>query len=260
MLHLRSARARTISVFIVLWLTAASLAGCASSLPDVETAGEGAADAPMSPSDLIARALLDAEQADEDEVVTDLITLTRDEPGLSWQTDGEGDWVQLVAWTDWDGYRAQVGQSVPLGRAIWVTAAPEVQAACRDFGLTGSALTTRLEQYLGIRPGAGKPYFVTLWARPSTVVRPCADPDVSAAACEPTDVATDVHIGTHDHRAWFDDLRARSYGEGGYPWTRLGYTYDWAPGADERGASEFVVPAETTVRIASFTTTDEYCR
>ena len=259
MLHRRSVRPPRHS-FVVLLLLAAQnligLTGCAGSAAPVETPDEA-----MGPNDLIARALEDAEQADEDEVVTDLITLTPEQPGLQWQTDEAGEaWVQLVTWTDWDGYRAQVGQSVPLGRAIWVTAAPEVQAACRDFGLTGSALTTRLEQYLGIRPGAGKPYFVTLWARPSTVVRPCADPDVSAAACEPTDVATDVHIGTHDHRAWFDDLRARSYGEGGYPWTRLGYTYDWAPGADERGASEFVVPAETTVRIASFTTTDEYCR
>lgn len=256
MLHPRTRHARAHSFVTVLWLSAASLLGCAGSTPEVETPDDR-----MSADDLIARALVDAEQADQDEVVTDLITLTSEESGLGWQIDEVGDaWVQLVAWTDWDGYRAQVGQTVPLGRAIWVTAAPEVQTMCRETGLTGAALTERLEQFLGIRPGAGKPYFVTLWARPSTVVRPCADPDVAAAACSPTDAATDVQIGTHAHRAWFDDLRARSYGEGGYPWTRLGYTYDWAPGADERGASEFLIPAETTVQIASFTTTDEYCR
>jgi len=238
-----------------LLLAAPSFVGCAGQTTHVEAPDEA-----MSADALIARALVDAEQADEDEVVTDLIALTPDEPGLLWQSDDTGDWVQLVAWTDWDGYRAQVGQSVPLGRAIWVTATPEVQAVCREFGVTGSALTERLEQYLGIRPGAGKPYFVTLWARPNTVVRPCPDPSISETACLATDIATDVQIGTHAHRAWFDDLRARSYGEGGYPWTRLGYTYDWAPDADERGASEFVIPAETTVRIASFTTTDEYCR
>lgn len=254
MLHHRSVRPLRHS-FVVALLLAANIPGCAGSAAPVETPDEA-----MGPDALIARALVDAEQADEDEVVTDLITLTPEEPGLEWQTDDAGEaWVQLVAWTDWDGYRAQVGQTVPLGRAIWVTAAPEVQAMCRETGLTGSALTERLEQHLGIRPGAGKPYFVTLWARPGTVVRPCADPNVGAASCVATDVPTDVQIGTHAHRAWFEDLRARSYGEGGYPWTRLGYTYDWAPGADERGATEFLIPAETTVQIAAFTTTDEYC-
>jgi len=237
-------------------LGAPLVVSCASTPARVQTL-----DPDTSADARIARALEDAERADEDEVVTDLITLTADADGLLWQTDDAGaPWVQLVAWTDWDGYRAQVGTAVPLGRAIWVTAAPEVQAFCRETGLTGSALTERLEQYLGIRPGAGKPYFVTLWAQPAGVVRPCADPDVTSASCAATDVATDVQIGTHAHRAWFDDLRGRSYGEGGYPWTRLGYTYDWAPGADERGATEFVIPAGTTVQVASFTTTDEYCR
>ena len=33
-----------------------------------------------------------------------------------------------------------------------------------------------------------------------------------------------------------------------------------AAGASERGASEFVIPAQTSVEIVAFTTTDEYCR
>lgn len=259
MLHHRSVRPLRHS-FVVLLLLAAQnligLTGCAGSAAPVETPDEA-----MGPNDLIARALEDAEQADEDEVVTDLITLTPEQPGLQWQTDEAGEaWVQLVTWTDWDGYRAQVGQTVPLGGTRWFTVPPEVQTMCRATGLSGDALRERLEQYLGIRPGEGKPYFVTLWVRPSTVVRPCADPNVGAASCAATDVATDVQIGTHAHRAWFDGLRAESYGANGYPWTRLGYTYDWAPGANHRGATEFVIPDQTSVKIEAFTTTDEYCR
>ena len=71
---------------------------------------------------------------------------------------------------------------------------------------------------------------------------------------------TDPHRRVRHRSTWCRELRGRSYDEGGYPWTRLGYTYDWAPDASERGASEFVIPAETTVQVASFTTTDEYCR
>ncbi|MBK7773607.1 MAG: hypothetical protein IPL19_24365 [Sandaracinaceae bacterium] len=256
MLHTRSRHGLVFRRVALALFATGGLSACAGHTVQVETPS-----AALSADERIARALLDAAEADPDEVVNDLIALTPEQPSLSWRRDEAGEpWVQLVAWTDWDGYQAQVGQTVPLGRAIWVTAAPEVQEFCRGTGLTGEALNERLTEYLGIRPGAGKPYFVTLWARPSTVVRPCADPSVSATTCAASDVAEDVQLGTHAHRAWFDDLRGRSYGEGGYPWTRLGYTYDWAAGASERGASEFVIPAQTSVEIVAFTTTDEYCR
>ncbi|MBU6351343.1 MAG: hypothetical protein KGS73_14490 [Chloroflexi bacterium] len=34
-----------------------------------------------------------------------------------------------------------------------------------------------------------------------------------------------------------------------YPWTRLGYTYDWSNSASEVGLSEFVVAAGSTVAV-----------
>ena len=58
-----------------------------------------------------------------------------------------------------------------------------------------------------------------------------------------------------------EDLRAASYGEDGYPWTQLGYTYDWAPGAEsEVGESEFVVRAGSEVIVESVTSQADYCK
>lgn len=38
----------------------------------------------------------------------------------------------------------------------------------------------------------------------------------------------------------------------GFPWTRLGYTYDWTPGAkDDRGVTEFVVPEGSIAYLES---------
>ena len=47
----------------------------------------------------------------------------------------------------------------------------------------------------------------------------------------------------------------------GYPYTRLGYTYDWAVDAlpSRYGASEFVVASGSTAKAVRIIATDEYC-
>ena len=51
------------------------------------------------------------------------------------------------------------------------------------------------------------------------------------------------------YREWFEARTALSYGEENpYPWTRLGYTYDWhRDAAQRRGLGEFIVPGGTEV-------------
>ena len=63
-----------------------------------------------------------------------------------------------------------------------------------------------------------------------------------------------------EHVAWIENLQGSSYGEKGYPWTRLGYTYDWAPDAkSEVGLSEFVARKGTTVVVESIASQVDYC-
>lgn len=58
------------------------------------------------------------------------------------------------------------------------------------------------------------------------------------------------------YRHWFDHQVLIAYGTSeGYPWTRIGYTYDWgnARQGDSRskyGVSEFMIPAGTMVEVA----------
>jgi hypothetical protein len=52
----------------------------------------------------------------------------------------------------------------------------------------------------------------------------------------------------------------RSYRLLGYPWRRLGYTYDWGGSQGDIGLSEFVIEAGANVEVASVTTTDCYLR
>ena len=53
-----------------------------------------------------------------------------------------------------------------------------------------------------------------------------------------------------DYKEWFDSNIISSYFDGKYPWTRLGYTYDWADNGEEYGLSEFVVRKNSEVKVA----------
>ncbi|MFO0210323.1 MAG: hypothetical protein ACK53E_05995, partial [Pseudanabaena sp.] len=62
------------------------------------------------------------------------------------------------------------------------------------------------------------------------------------------------------HLQWFENLRSQSYKTtGGYPWTRMGYTYDWGNPNSEVGLSEFVINTGTAFEVKSVQTTDKYC-
>ena len=59
------------------------------------------------------------------------------------------------------------------------------------------------------------------------------------------------------YKDWFDQNILWSYFESDYPWTRLGYTYDWSGGDSEYGLTEFLVPGGSGTEIAFTCTTDE---
>jgi len=113
----------------------------------------------------------------------------------------------------------------------------------------------RLEQLLGLPPDDGKQWFVELWVWPADLFRPAPDPEITdqGAGLDFPDSASP------EYRAWFDDLRSKSYGENGYPWTRLGYTYDWGSPDDHVGLSEFVINKGAPIEVRSVTPTVVYC-
>ncbi|MCX5746445.1 MAG: hypothetical protein NT062_28545 [Proteobacteria bacterium] len=237
------------------------LAACASSpsttptttptTPTPTTPTPTAAIAPPSAAARYAAAVQDAREATRAEIVRDLRAITPTAPGLTWR-DGK---VLVVTWTGWPGYDGAVGSAMPSGREVWVTAVPDVQTFCKTVDPDG--LVARLEQRLGLRPNNGKTRFVELWVAPGDLFRPCPDAEITDAQCELDFDALPVPA-TDAHRRWFEKLQAGSYGEPGYPWTRLGYTYDWG-GAREVGPSEFVVRAGATVDVAKVMLTSAYC-
>jgi hypothetical protein len=62
-----------------------------------------------------------------------------------------------------------------------------------------------------------------------------------------------------EHTEWLEAQFASSHQPGGYPFTGLGYTYDWGRPEQPVGFSEFVVPEGATIRVEDQSPTAAYC-
>jgi hypothetical protein len=203
-------------------------------------------------------AVVDAAVAEPSEISRNLVAIVPSNERLVWKNrnDSLNTRLLVVTWTNYNGYDGKVGQPIAVSREIWVTTVPEVKNFCKQHKVQGAL---RLEQLLGLPPNNGKTKFVEMWVWPADLYRPSADPEISDCEAE-TDFRTPnkfIEV-SNEFRTWYNDLKAQSYGENGYPWTRLGYTYDWGKKKNHVGMSEFVILPGSTVEINSISTTEEY--
>jgi hypothetical protein len=167
----------------------------------------------------------------------------------------------------------QVGVPFPKDCPIYgayVTVAPELY----NFFKKTPFSTQRIEQLLGLPPGNGADYIVEYWVEPRDLYRPAMDPQIGyregtlrfpwalrgnlAVNPDPNYMVFDDYCpnvtsgacvcqaGQHtDYQCFFNNRRAwvYSYDLSGapYPWTGLGYTYDWGNTKSNVGLSEFVI-------------------
>jgi len=215
-----------------------------------------------APDALYRAAIEDARVAEPEEIVTTLTPITPYNDRLVWRTVGDSTrQVRVVTWAGSDTLPGRTaGDTVTVKEDVWVTAVPDLRRFCRALALRGDRLRLRLAQRLGLPPDADYDRFVELWVRPSTLVRPCPDPEVTDRECEITFPSPKQHARVSEaHREWFRTLKQTSYGPDGYPFTGLGYTYDWNASTDAVGPSEFVIRAGAPVEVHSRTDTDAYC-
>jgi hypothetical protein len=152
---------------------------------------------------------------------------------------------------------------------LWVTAVPEVKDICQGYT---SELKLRLQQLLGLHPGETFNDFVVIEVRQGDIFRPTTNPDPTSTfpcACPVTANCGEVFPAGVDpaHVNWLANQMLSSYviSEStlipvGYPWTRLGYTYNWRPGADKYGASEYVIKPGSTIKVTQVIPYRQYCR
>ena len=206
-------------------------------------------------------ALTDALNPEPTEQSDDLVAIVRSDSTLVWRTHEPSAAVLMVSLVEDSSHFAPFrDRAYDTGEAyIWVTAAPQLRRTCQAPGFLGPDPKMRLRQLLGLTPKTRVEAMVSLWVDVDDLFRPTPDPSIRSNTAG-LDMPPDVDPA---HRAWFNQLRAAQYFQWGthnaYPWTQLGYTYDWSPGAPEEGLSEFVIRQGAQVDVQSIASITEYC-
>jgi hypothetical protein len=220
----------------------------------------------------LADSIEDAKQPLADEVVNDLWALSTNNPQVkSRENNGKVEYL-MSTWkytsnpsTDWP-----IGAKKLLPYQTWFTAVPQVQEFCQKYQAIDSTipdnveLSLRLQQYLGLilNKYSTKTHFVEMWVKAEDLTRPCIDGEINDSSCNllPLPVPDSSPVVKAIYTNSYTNAK-KEY----YPWSGLGYTYDWGnPLKPHQGPSEFIInptpekPVE--VEVFSVTPTQEYCR
>lgn len=173
-----------------------------------------------------------------------------------------------------DRYRDSSGKWLNQApEEIWVTVEPYLQKFCSAYAAAHDhdreELTLRLEQRLGLPPVANKTKFLEIRLdQPDlrVIFRPCMNPSTNTTDCPLGPPPAEVE---DSHKNWIYKQYYSSYGVArlsSFPWTALGYTFDWASGPEgggtfqRLGESEFVVKKGAPIEVLRAVDTGEYCK
>lgn len=254
---------------------------------------------PVSLQAQYSSAVADARTTTPAEISRYLTPINSENPDLVWENGVVGSRLLVVTWLGDAGkyYKCsqpggcsgntacvEGGECPTYKYDSWVTVVPEIR---NYFGITVPQ-PLRIAQLLGLPPEYAAPgdpkeakYMLELWVSPQDLFRPCPDTEISDTVCEtsfPSDPFRMLDLNNKvrategpdygvfkTYSSWFNNRTRNVYSTGSspYPWTRLGYTYDWGS-SNHVGLSEFVLHGRKadgspiSVGIKSVSTTAEY--
>ncbi|MBF0495604.1 MAG: hypothetical protein HQK58_03355 [Deltaproteobacteria bacterium] len=250
--------------------------------------------AEVTPSDKLAylAALKDSEAATQDKISTRLLAVVPGFDrlnyeilhgnGIVWEGNPGSSRVLVGTFLDRQTYVTYYKDNLEkhadqyvLQKSLWVTVTPEL----KNFfiGKECPPSPKRVIQALGLHPANPYEVVVFMWANPTDLFRPSADPEITDHQAEPaikiapdnwtfpidssiftkmdnTILVKEAQWSTTSvpYKKWYINRAQTCYVNGsvidennpatwGYPWTRLGYTYDWGNAENHVGLSEFVI-------------------
>ncbi len=213
------------------------------------------------------KALADAAQPSATERVFSLTKIAADNPNLVWKDIKGERYVLVSSWkADAKYYKNDptTGFYNTSKYPIWVTAVPDLNermATEKKKPYKAKVLDKRLKQLLGLPPNADKKVFVEFWVRPQDLIRPCVDTEVTDNSCDlflPSGTNPDC-----ENLIWLADQTRASFADSTlynrYPFTQLGYTFDWKrKNKTHVGLSEFVIGKNKNVVVERVVETKAY--
>lgn len=219
-------------------------------------------------------ALLDAADPPQpDEVLDNLTAIDESNLNLIWDNQGR---VLVATFAKANRYTS--GQKISPPSEIWVTVVPELKDFCTNYKNTGvdnNQLNLRLKQLLGLPPNGEYVKVAEIWVDPQYLKRPTLDPEINDRKIQP--LANPIQYPLpfppdvdRTYQDWFSNL-VKNRNNSRYPWTGLGYTYDWGvyPKTNlqtDAGLSEFVILLSSTsvvstpIEVKRVVSTEKYCK
>jgi len=202
-------------------------------------------------------AVKDAADVTEDKI-RPLVIIDENSDKVTWNSDSSK--VMMVTFNNVpDVYKD--GTTVKLDRPVWLVTEKELQQWYRSHKDDIRNWPMRFRQLLGMPKSSPATHFSVLWVSPKDMIRPAFVTSIKNGEMKTTfdENSEDENLSPEMriwYQNWFDENRAKSFGKDGYPWTRLGYTYDWASKEKNKyGLSEFLVMpgAEVDVQFSKNT-------
>lgn len=189
-----------------------------------------------------------------------LVPVVKQNQNLIWKNIKGEDYILVVTWKQNITYYKQYLDSAFYNTGkypIWITTAPELKHRMHQEKAKNT--DRRLIQLLGLPPNSVYSYFVEFWVKPSDLFRPCPDKEITDTKCE----TCFPNQTDSEHISWINENRISRYYQCDlsqqYPWTQLGYTYDWNPkNKSHVGLSEFVIGANKKIVVKAIYTNEEY--
>lgn len=198
-------------------------------------------------------AVRDAIFAETDEI-QQLVTIDENSDMVIWNDNK--DKVLMVSWhSEADDYPAS-GMFVNEKSEIWVFTTCEMIAWYKNHASDVTDWKQRFTQLLGLPIKNECSRFTAFWVNVKDLIRPAYQPDIRKQVSE-GDLNGSSLVS---HKTWFDQTIVGAYFGDYYPWTRLGYTYDWADNGTEYGLSEFIILKNSSLEVAFSMTTDEFVK
>lgn len=197
---------------------------------------------------LYAHAVTDAMVADSNEISSNLLPITADNPELQWKTINGQSYVLMATFMRFPGSYPEGDSITNTWGESWLFIPKQMKNRIGPGFQPGSDTIMRICQLLGLPPANTKSntHIAEVWVPASRLYRPAGNPAIDTR----TTGAALISTVPPDLTTWFNNYIIFAYYRSlasvtdyHYPWTRLGYTYDWAPGAKEEGLSEYVVKA-----------------
>ena len=219
--------------FLLLWLTACSTKELPKNLADSETEN--------SLETLWNNAIQDTAISNDNEIMP-LVTLTKDDKNVQWDKQKKA--VLLGTFHKYS-FQDNVNKSFPAWKKpIWAVSVPELKNWYEKNKSSVENWQLRLAQVLGLPEECGYEYFTLFWVKPENVIRPAYITDVTAQMKNGIQ-----HVQEPEYKEWFEQNYMYSNVTRHFPWTRLGYSYDWGNPENEYGLTEFLIqnPEHTTI-------------